>query len=169
MNVDETVRVSLEVAADPQTAFEVFTQDVDAWWGRGPRFRFVPPYKGTLMFEPFAGGRFIHKHDKDTQKDFVIGKIHVWEPGARLAFEWRQRTFRPDQTTHVDITFEPTSTGTLVRLVHSGWEAIEASNVVRHGLTGRAFVMKNGENWAELLRVAKVFAEIKIQSTVKQE
>ncbi len=169
MTEDETVRVSIEIAADPRTTFDVFTQDVDAWWGRGPRFRFVPPYRGTLEFEPFKGGRFLHRHDRDPSKDFVIGTISAWAPGERLTFEWRQRTFRPDQTTHVEIVFEPSPLGTRVTLTHSGWDQIEQTNVVRHGLTGRAFVMKHGENWADLLRTYKVFSETKYMAKGEQQ
>jgi hypothetical protein len=33
----DAVTVSIEVAVSPGVAFEVFTEDLDAWWQRGPR------------------------------------------------------------------------------------------------------------------------------------
>jgi len=33
-------RATTFVAVDPADAFEVFTSEIDQWWGRGPRFRF---------------------------------------------------------------------------------------------------------------------------------
>jgi hypothetical protein len=50
------VRVTTVLDVDPQAAFRIFTEDVDAWWGRGPRFRWAPGREGTLRFEPEAAG-----------------------------------------------------------------------------------------------------------------
>jgi hypothetical protein len=35
----DQVRVSVSVAVPPAAAFEIFTQEIDRWWRRGPRFR----------------------------------------------------------------------------------------------------------------------------------
>ena len=35
----DAVTVALDVAVPPEVAFDVFTRELDAWWGRGPRFR----------------------------------------------------------------------------------------------------------------------------------
>src|SRR5205807_9172889 len=37
----DAVTVTTCVAVDPATAFTVFTEDIDRWWRRSPRYRFV--------------------------------------------------------------------------------------------------------------------------------
>src|SRR6266850_1351361 len=44
----EFARVTTLVEVDPAEAFEVFTREIDAWWKRGPRYRFA---SGALRFE----------------------------------------------------------------------------------------------------------------------
>src|ERR687891_265011 len=100
------VRVSLDVAVEPAVAFEVFTTELDAWWGRGPRFRFVPPYAGSMRLEPGLGGRLLHVV-KEAGRIFEGGRIEAWEPPSRLAFTWRLANFRPGQITRVEVRFEP--------------------------------------------------------------
>ena len=46
----DAIRVTTRVAVDPATAFEVFTRDIDLWWRRGPRFRWITAGE-RLVFE----------------------------------------------------------------------------------------------------------------------
>ena len=101
---DQTVIVSIEVAADPLLAFEVFTTDIDAWWLRGPKHRFRAPWNGTLSFEPGRGGRLIEAYADGTS--FIIGRISQWVPGERLVMSWRLPSFADAETTEVDVRFE---------------------------------------------------------------
>lgn len=78
------VRVAIDVDVEPAVAFEVFTAELDAWWGRGPRFRFVPPHAGTRRLEPGLGGRSLHVGD-DGGRVFEVGRIEAWEPPRRPA------------------------------------------------------------------------------------
>jgi hypothetical protein len=55
----QAVIVSIEVAADPLLAFEVFTTQIDAWWLRGPKHRFKAPWNGTLAFEADLNGQLL--------------------------------------------------------------------------------------------------------------
>ena len=41
-----SVRLSISVAVDPQTAFEVFTEEIDAWYRRGPH-NFADPERAV--------------------------------------------------------------------------------------------------------------------------
>ena len=43
----ESAVVTTVVPADPAAAFEVFTAQVDAWWKRGPHFRFGGEREGV--------------------------------------------------------------------------------------------------------------------------
>ena len=149
MRASERARVTTFVQVDPRDAFEVFTQEIDAWWRRGPRYRFGGG-EGMLRFEGGAGGRLVEVLPGEHQ-EFEIGRVLSWEPGARLAFEWRARNFAPGEITHVEVTFEPVEGGTRVVLEHRGWDEIAAKHPVRHGLTGTAFTDMMGLWWGELL------------------
>ena len=153
MSASDTVTVAIDVAVEPAVAFDVFTRELDAWWGRGPRYRFVAPYGGTLMLEPGVGGRLLHVVDSGVS--FEVGRVEVWEPPRRLALTWRLTNFTPEQQTRVDVRFEPATGGTRVSVTHSGWDTIPVGHPARHGMTDRAFVLFRGHWWADLLDSAK--------------
>jgi len=97
------ILVSLRVAATPERAFSVFVHEIGAWWRPNGLFRFATRSPGVLAFEPEPGGRFTETFGDD--EVFEIGRITAWEPGARLAFTWRQASFAPDQVTQVEVRF----------------------------------------------------------------
>src|SRR5690606_13054071 len=82
----DLVRVTTVVPVDPATAFALFTEEVDAWWRRGPRYRFGD---GTMRFEPPPRGRLVEVYDEAAGDLHVVGEVSAWEPGRRLAFAWR--------------------------------------------------------------------------------
>jgi uncharacterized protein YndB with AHSA1/START domain len=155
----DSVTVTIEVAVTPATAFAVFTEELDTWWQRGPRYRFVPPYQGVLRLEPGVGGRLVHLRDADDGAPFVVGRVQVWEPPARLVFSWRLPNFAPHQATEVDVRFEPVAGGTRVILTHRGWDGVPDDHPARHDHRGRAFVLFKGHWWADVLGAAKRHAE----------
>ena len=107
MSAGDGVSVSIEVEAKPERVFAAFTEEIDAWWARGPRFRFLAPYDGTMTLEPGVGGRLLHVQDAAAGRLFVVGRVEVWEPPRRLALTWRLPNFGPDQETWVEVSFEP--------------------------------------------------------------
>jgi uncharacterized protein YndB with AHSA1/START domain len=155
---DDRVTVSSHVAVDPSAAFDLFTRDVDAWWQRGPRYRHGGHRKGELRFEPGVGGRFVEVYDEGENDLFEIGRVLVWEPAARLVFEWRANDFQPGQLTEVEIRFEPSGDGTRITLEHRGWAALPAGHPARHGLAGPAFTQMIGLWWADVLNAARAHA-----------
>lgn len=94
----------IEVDTDPATAFEVFTEEYDQWWGNGP----IDSYESWRLverrIEPGVGGRVVEDYG-DAER--VLGTISVWEPAARLAWT------TPDGVT-IEVTFAPRPHGTLV-------------------------------------------------------
>jgi len=157
MSAADCVTVSIEVEVEPAVAFDVFTRELDTWWGHGPRFRFVAPYGGTLTLEPGVGGRLLHVAAPGVS--FVVGAVEVWEPPHRLALTWRLTNFTPEQHTRVDVRFDPAPEGTRVSVTHSGWDAIPPSHPARHGLAGHDFVLFKGRWWADLVAAVKRHAE----------
>jgi hypothetical protein len=145
------ITASTVVAVDPETAFEVFTGEIDAWWGRGPRFRWKPHRGGTLRFEPGVGGRLVEVYDEAAGDLFEVGRVLVWENPSRLVFEFRARNFEPDQVTEVEVSFERVEQGTRVTVEHRGWDALPPDHPARHGLEGPAFTSMMGLWWGDLL------------------
>lgn len=156
---DDRVAVTTVVAVDPATAFEVFTDEVDAWWKRGPRFRWRPGQDGTMRFEPGVGGRLMEVYDDTGDDIFEVGRVLVWKPADRLVFEFRARNFEPDQITEVEVRFEAVDQGTRVSVEHRGWESLPEDHPARHGLKGPAFHSLMGVWWADLLGAIRFHLE----------
>ena len=108
MITNDRVVVTTVVRTDPATAFQLFTDAVDAWWKRGPRYR---SGEGAVRFE--SGQLF--------EGERSIGRVLAWEPGARLLLEWSAAPFDPGERTEVEIRFEAIGDGTRVTVEHRGW------------------------------------------------
>ena len=141
--------VAVRVAARPERAFEAFTGEIGRWWAPNSLFRFTPRQGGVLSFEPGEGGRFIETLPNG--KVFEIGRIRIWAPPERLSFSWRQATFAPDQTTEVEVRFEPVGDETRVSIEHRGWDTIPAGHVARHGFPAPVFLERHARWWQTLL------------------
>jgi hypothetical protein len=143
------VIVSLRVKATPQEAFDVFTQEIGAWWRPNELFQLTPRGDGELRFEPGEGGRLVATLSNG--KMFEIGRITAWAPGEKLAFSWRQATFAPEQSTQVEVRFEPVGDATRVTVEHRGWDTIPQEHVARHRFPLGVFQVRQGEHWRVLL------------------
>jgi uncharacterized glyoxalase superfamily protein PhnB len=108
----------IDVDTDPATAFKVFTEEYDQWWGNGP----IDSYESWRLIErriePGVGGRVLEDYGDEER---VLGTITVWEPGVRLA--WMTRN---DVT--IEVTFAALSQGTRVTV----------TGVVPDGIDGTA-------------------------------
>ncbi|HEV2365906.1 MAG TPA: SRPBCC family protein [Caulobacteraceae bacterium] len=143
------VLVALRVAAPPERAFAVFTEDIGLWWRDNPLFRFTPRSPGVLSFEAGEGGRLVEILPGG--RVFEIGRITCWAPPARLSFGWRQASFHPEQQTQVDVRFEPLGEETRITVEHHGWESVPQAHVARHHLPDLVFMRRHGEWWQALL------------------
>ena len=144
MRTTDSVTVTTVVALAPDTAFAVFTEEVDAWWRRGPRFRSRDGEDGTLAF---TGGLLVESFGDGGR--FEVGRVLDWQPGVRLVFEWRDRTFVAGEITEVEVRFEPHARGTRVTLVHRGWDKLRPDHPARRGARGHAFVDMLALCWAD--------------------
>lgn len=141
------VVVSLRVAATPQRAFEAFTAEIGQWWTPNGLFAFTPRAPGVLSFD----GRERLIETREGGKVFEIGKVTVWEPGARLVVGWRQASFTPDMATQVEVTFEQVGEETRVTVSHVGWDSVPQAHVAKHGFPETVFLARHGEWWRALL------------------
>jgi hypothetical protein len=101
---------TVEVAADALTAFTAFTDELDLWWVRGPINAYDAGRLVEMRCEPGVGGRILEVYDAESGEGLELARITVWDPGSRLA--WKSSL---DDVT-IDVHFEPTATGTTVRL-----------------------------------------------------
>jgi uncharacterized protein YndB with AHSA1/START domain len=143
------VIVSIRVGASPLRAFAAFTEEIGEWWRSNPLFRLTPRGDGHLRFEPGEGGRLVAMLADG--EEFEIGRITVWQPGERLALTWRQATFGPDQSTELDVRFEPVGSETRVTIEHRGWDTIPQDHAARHGFELMLFQRRLVEDWRLLL------------------
>jgi uncharacterized protein YndB with AHSA1/START domain len=128
------VRTSIEVAAPPERAYEVFTGGIDRWWNRDHHV--LPGTLKEIGVEPREGGALWE--EMDSGERCTWGRVLVWDPPRGFAFSWM---IGPDwgvpasdaPASRVTVSFTPTEGGTLVELVHDrldahgeGWEKVRS-------------------------------------------
>jgi uncharacterized protein YndB with AHSA1/START domain len=78
------VRTSIVVEAPVPRAFEVFTQEMKAWWPEDHHM--LDGEIGDMIFEPRAGGRV---YDRATDgRECVWARVLAYEPPDRVVFTW---------------------------------------------------------------------------------
>jgi len=107
MSEPRTRESTVEVSADPQTAFTAFTDELDLWWVRGPINAYDSGRLVEMRCEPGVGGRILEVYEGDALEP---ARITAWQPGERVA--WKSSL----DDVSIDVRFEPTDAGTLVRL-----------------------------------------------------
>lgn len=120
----DSATVTIDVGVDPGTAFEVFTDEIDSWYQRGPYSWRYPDRAVGIRFEPHVDGRLLEVHDRATGEGFAFGKVLVWEPGARLVFADLVSSEPPNPLTEVEVRFEAAGDGTRVTLEHRGLDRL---------------------------------------------
>ena len=112
-----TMTAEIDVDVDPTTAFDVFTDEYDQWWGNGP----IDAYESWRLverrIEPGVGGRVVEDYGR---RGAVLGTITIWEPGARLAW-----TTRNDVT--IEVTFAARGSGTRVTVTGHGPDGVDGT------------------------------------------
>jgi uncharacterized glyoxalase superfamily protein PhnB len=101
---------AVEVAADPLTAFTAFTEELDLWWVRGPINAYDSGRLVEMRCERGVGGRILEVYDAESGEGLELARITAWEPGKRIAWESSL------DDVAIEVRFEPTATGTTVRL-----------------------------------------------------
>lgn len=128
--LDDAVRIVVEVAVDPTTAFKIFTQEIGQWWRPGPLNWNDAASAVGVRIEPGPGGRWIEVHNRKTGEGVTQGRFLIWDLGSRLLFLYQDSGHALDGT-QVEIRFEPVEGGTRVSLEHRGWDRIAPEAVTR--------------------------------------
>jgi uncharacterized protein YndB with AHSA1/START domain len=118
-------RIFAEVAIDaaPEVVFAALTEPAQlaAWWGSPETYQ-----SRSWQNDRRPGGKWSSEviMAKDGSAITVHGVYEVVDPPRALTFTWNPSwTTMPE--TRVSITLEPTPTGTLLRLVHTGFAGFE--------------------------------------------
>jgi uncharacterized protein YndB with AHSA1/START domain len=156
----DQAKVSVSVAVPPAEAFRIFTEEIELWWRRGPRYRAAGSRRGIIHLEPGVGGRLFESFDGARGPKVVqTGEVTGWDPPSRLVLQWRNVNFAPHERTEVEVQFAATRSGTLVTVIHRGWSTIRPDHPARHGLEVAAFLRMMGMWWGELASSLRVHAE----------
>jgi len=146
----DQVRVTIAVAVPRDVAFEIFTNEIDRWWRKGPRFRQAGMSAGMIRLEAGVGGRLFESVESaGIERVFVVGHVRAWEPPSRVVFTWKNEVFAANEDTEVEVTFAATATGTLVTVVHRGWAAIRPDHPARHSMPVDEFIRSLGGWWGD--------------------
>ena len=107
---DTMVSSEVEVAVDPDTAFLGFTEELDLWWVWGLINYYAAGRCLAMRCEPGVGGRLLEVYDDAAGDALELGRVTVWEPGKRLAWD-----SSVDDVT-IEVSFSPAGDGCLVRV-----------------------------------------------------
>jgi hypothetical protein len=114
----EPLRKQLKVSLPVQKAFELFTAGMGTWWPL-PTHSVGEQQAETCFLEGWVGGRIVEVLKDGTQSEW--GRVLAWEPFHMVSFHWYPgRT--ADTAQEVTVTFSEIPGGSLVELVHTGWE-----------------------------------------------
>ena len=135
----EPLRLSFDVDAPQDHAFDTWTRAIDRWWpadhthtGRSDL---------TIVLEGRVGGRIFERTPDGQEWDW--GEVTAWEPPARLAYLWHLKRDRAEAT-EVEIRFVSLADdATRVDIEHRGWEVL--------GAEGQTWRDRNMGGWATLL------------------
>jgi hypothetical protein len=129
-----SVRVTVYVDLDQATAFDVFTNEIDSWYKRGPHTLYDASRAQAVRFEPYVGGRLMEVWDCDTGEGREMGRVEAWEPGERIQFV-------DSRGTEVIVEFVPSGAQTRVTLVHRGLERLIKAVAEQHAKYGWRLLM----------------------------
>lgn len=127
------IRREITVNAPVETAFALFTAHIGRWWPLATHS--VNGAEGLVAFE---GDRLVERWGTEHS---VWAEVVAWEPPTGLRLNWHPGS-SPDTATDVEVTFTDHVDGTLVTLVHSGWERTKAPAQMAEGY---------GEGWVSVL------------------
>jgi len=123
------VRKTITVPIPPARAFEVFTGEIGSWWPVATHSVGLERATGVSMGTR-VGDQLVEMMDDGTTS--VWGTVIRSDPPKELTLTWHAG--RPaENPTLLEITFTAAPEGTVVELVHSGWERWEDGETAANG------------------------------------
>jgi len=118
----EPVHKERRLDLGPDEAFELFTHGMATWWPLETHSIGGKDAVG-IRFEGHVGGRVAEITADGTEYDWA--DVLTWDPPYRVVLAWHP-TVEVVAASTIDVRFEPTATGTLLRLEHRDWEEFGA-------------------------------------------
>jgi uncharacterized protein YndB with AHSA1/START domain len=141
------VRKEITVEASQARAFNVFAQEMGAWWPLATHHIGSAPAESAII-EPRVGGRWFERAADGTECDW--GRVLIWDPPGRLVLSWEiSADFKHDENidTQVEIRFVAVGPAlTRVELEHRRLEGFGAAAEQMRGI----FDSEGG--WSRILR-----------------
>jgi uncharacterized protein YndB with AHSA1/START domain len=113
------VRASITVAAPPERAWQVYTEQYGSWY---PKEHFIGSEPArTVVIEPYEGGRWYEQQADGSEP--LWGHVLAWQPPSRLVLSWEvggDWKHDPDRShaSEVEVLFSAVPEGTRVDLEH---------------------------------------------------
>lgn len=126
MSTEPIVR-SVSVRRGAEDTFRLFTEEIGSWWPVETYSRAASDFESQdvkverVEFQTRVGGQVL-EHMSNGQT-LPWAEIVVWEPPLRFVLAWHP-TFVEGPPTEVEVRFTGSGEGTLVELVHRGWERL---------------------------------------------
>ncbi|HEX8681781.1 MAG TPA: SRPBCC domain-containing protein [Ardenticatenaceae bacterium] len=116
----DAVRKTITVRCDVETAFRIWTEQMNSWWPKGHSRSGNP--STTVLMESQIGGRIYERTPEGVEHDW--GRVIVWNPPRHYAYHWYLGS-GPEQPTRVDVHFIAQEDGhTRVDVSHQGPQLI---------------------------------------------
>jgi hypothetical protein len=125
----DPVRKQLKVELAPEKAFQLFTEGIAKWWPLVTH-SVGKEQAQTCFVEGWVGGRIVEVLKDGSQSEW--GRVLVWEPFRKIVFQWYPGR-AADTAQEVTVTFSGIQGGSLVELVHVGWETLGEDALVTRG------------------------------------
>jgi uncharacterized protein YciI len=116
------IRREVRVRCDAETAFELFTAHLAAWWPLAEFSVF-----GARASVAFEDRRVVERLGSEHA---VWGTVLEWDPPDGFSMTWHPGQ-DPDRATQVAVSFQSDGDGTVVTLTHTGWERLSEPEAAR--------------------------------------
>jgi uncharacterized protein YndB with AHSA1/START domain len=114
------VRKTVFVHCDPESAFRVWTEQINAWWPKSHSLSGDPAT--TVHLESRQGGRLYERTSEGVEHEW--GEVTAWDPPHHFAYRWYLGSGQ-EKPTLVNVHFTAHEAGsTRVEVVHRGPELI---------------------------------------------
>src|ERR1700748_1297667 len=144
-----TIKKDILVQASQETAFKVFTEQMDLWWPRTHHVGNCPMRE--LVLETKPSGRWFSKHEDDSE--VTIGYVQTYQPFDLFVLAWQVNSdfkYDPEVVTEIVIQFIPEGPKTTrVKLEHKDL----------HKLGSGKTVESMDQGWGMILGLYKTQAE----------
>ena len=145
-------RISKEVLveASQETAFRVFTQQMDSWWPKTHHIGSSPLLESVL--EGHQNGRWFGRHADGSESN--VGHVLVWDPFTRVVLAWQvdgNFKYDPELITEVEVRFIPeTATRTRVEMQHRDLQKLAGGSKIIEDMDG---------GWGMIMNLYKKIAD----------